>query len=302
MQPPEVQIALEQGQNVLWKEGAARLQFISFFLLYFLIATAAFCKFCCDAKFLFESDSCRRLAWAFLLCAAAGIGVIISVYGLGILPETFQYFDKLPFCDKKSLFSVALEHASQFGSWSSWWGSRSLTVFMATVNIVALLAVPASIAGGISCLGTSKKDSPKECWVVQQERLQTYIYLSAALLVISIVFLKVWTQYPSFMMNKDATKAYNEIVNSYSVFMGIEYTLLLASFALPVSMILSQRANQIAEQLRVEASPDGKRLTIRDIRAEEKLTISSQDVFKTIIALLSPLITGSIASLASVVH
>jgi hypothetical protein len=198
-------------------------------------------------------------------------------------PRTFEYFGE-------GLFTAAVKK-----------GSLDWTVFQRLItimNISAGLAVPAFIAGGISCLGVQKKTADaKACWISQRERLQTYIYLSAALLVIAVVLLKTWTQYPSFILNKDAMTAYNAVVNSFSVFTGIEYTLLLAAYALPVSFFLSQRADHIAQQIR-KHEPQA---TVREIRAREKLAISTQDIFKSVIALLSPLITGSVASLASAI-
>ncbi len=251
-------------------------------------------KFGHDVIYFFDGKGRERLFTAFALCAAAGFLIIVSALFLHILPQTIDYFGA-------ALFGDALNKAHGYAGISAeLWGKETFWWFMLIVNIVAGSAVPAFIAGGISCLGTSQTGDARQHWILQRERLQAYIYLSAALLVVGVVFLKVWTQYPGYLLEEKAAKAYSAVVNSYAVLTGIEYTILLASYAVPVSLILSHQANQIAEKLLRETANKGG-LTIRDIREREKLTISSQDIFKSIIALLSPLITGSIATLASVV-
>lgn len=312
------------GNYRQWTEEAARLQFFALFSLFFLFSCAVFIKFVCDL-FLFDSAGKFRLALAFALCAITGLAVIVS--GLNEhMPRTYDYFGR-------TFFAKALECADpKTCKWN--WGTFQ-TVIKWWVNIPAVFAVSAFIAGGISCLGTRTrgksdkhdKDSnnqkqywimQRECWIMQQERLQTYIYLSAALLVISVVFLKAWTQYPTFILKVDEIVAYKAVVNSFSIFTGIEYTLLLAAYALPISLCLSRDADRIAEgilaakkqqstlaekrkQSALEEKTEQPALTMREIRRRERLVISSRDILKTIIALLSPLITGSIETLISVV-
>ena len=93
--------------------------------------------------------------------------------------------------------------------------------------------------------------------------------------------------------------AYDAVVNSFSVVTGIEYTLLLAAYAVPVSFFLSRQADQIGQGFLTDREKKTG-ATIGDIRAREKLTISSQDSIKTTIALLLPVITGSIDTLSSI--
>ena len=135
--------------------------------------------------------------------------------------------------------------------------------------------------------------------VVCCDRLKTYIYLSAALLVVALVFLKSWTHYPSFMLKQGSDSvqlaAYNAIVNSVSVLTGIEYTLVLAAYAIPVSFFLSRQAEEIACGISKSA---GK--TVDDIRKSHDFIFSSQDSIKTIVALLLPIVTGSIETISSI--
>jgi hypothetical protein len=288
---------LEKATFPVWAEAAARLQFFGLFILFLMFTVGVVLKFGYDAIYLFDRKSCERLFVAFTLCAAAGALIIFSALVLHILPQSKEYFGA-------PLFEHALKKAHDYKGigtlqWKVFWGKDTFWWFMLVVNVAVGSAVPAFIAGGISCLGTRQDSDPKQHWILQRERLQTYIYLSAALLVIAVVFLKVWTQYPAFTLTKDAAAAYNSVVNSYAVLTGIEYTVLLASYALPVSLFLSQQADQIAQEI-LDGAKSKDALTIRDVREKEKLTISSRDVLKSIIALLSPLITGSIATLASV--
>ena len=104
------------------------------------------------------------------------------------------------------------------------------------------------------------------------------------------------------MLTKDATKAYNAVVNSYAILTGIEYTVLLAAYALPVGFYLSRQADRIVHEIIVRDLQNDDKLTMREIRTRENLKITSQDILKIVIALLSPLITGSVATLSSVVN
>ena len=294
--------------SLQWTETAARLQFFSLFVLFVWFSAAVSIKFLCDLLCLFDRDSRYWLTFAFGLCAVAGVAVIGSAW-LGVLPRTYEYFGWQIFDEalKSAGADTGSQNIGKLAKLLKWnWDWKSFEGVLLVVNIAAGLAVPAFITGGISCLAvaaaTDQKEAwiaaRKEAWIKQRERLKNYIYLSASLLVVALVFLKSWTHYPSFVLEKDATKlaAFNAVVNSFSVWTGIEYTLLLAAYAVPVSFFLSREADEIAQEI-LETSGG----TIPDIRAREKLTISTQDAIKTVIALLSPLVTGSIATLASIV-
>ena len=308
MQTPVPQLALLAQPNKYpqWMEGAARVQVLGFFLLFFVFSCAVVGKFWNDRK-LFEPAGRHYLDLAYRRCVIAGIIIILFAY-LKILPRTWDYFGG------DLLFKNALDNAwvnsriseppSIHNLWgwpnvrSRFWGWTSFRGLLVVVNITAFLAVPAFIAGGISCLGLPKGGLSKDNWVERRERLQTYIYLSAAMLVIAVVFLKAWTQYPGFILVKSDVARYNALVNTYCVFTGIEYTLLLAAYAIPVSLYLSRDAEQLAEKIQKTEEPA---ITIREIRSKHMLTISTLDVLKSVVALLSPLLTGSIATLTSAV-
>ena len=57
--------------------------------------------------------------------------------------------------------------------------ARAFSVMLGIVNIVTGIAVPAFVAGGISCLATFNGIEEKESWLYQSQRLVSYIYMSA---------------------------------------------------------------------------------------------------------------------------
>ena len=288
-----------------WMEEAARLQFLGLFILFVWFSVAVFIKFLSDLLFLFDRASQLWLVVAFLLSAFAG-GVIILLALEGAVIHTYEYFGEEVF---RNAIKSGTEHSDsgKLADWLQWyWNWESFQTILKVVNLAASMAVPAFIAGGISCLaiasGPDEKDldTQKETWIAQRERLKNYVYLSAALLVVALVFMKSWTHYPSFMLKQgnDSVQlaAYNAVVNSVSVLTGIEYTLLLAAYAIPVSFFLSRQADQIAYGI-LSQRPGA---TIQDIRKSEKLIFSSQDSIKTIVALLLPVVTGSIETISSI--
>ena len=298
-QSPQITVLPNMDVHFQWMEAAAQLQFFSLFILFVWFSAAVFIKFLCDL-FLFDRRSRFWLTMAFMLCALAG-GLIIDSTLKHNLLRSYDYFSG-------PLFTQALGSAAKYPNSATWatifkWNMESFEFVLKVVNVAAGLAVPAFIVGGISCLAVARPagktgwTTQKETWLRQQERFKNYIYLSAALLVVALVFLKSWTHYPSFMLIKGPElAAYNAVVNSYSVLTGVEYTLLLAAYAIPVSFFLSRQADRIAYGILAQ-SPG---TTILDIRAREKLTISTQDSIKTIVALLLPVITGSIETLSSI--
>jgi hypothetical protein len=205
------------------------------------------------------------------------------------------------------LFEDALARASLSGS-DTHWGPGVFRWIVFWNNVFTVLAVPAFIAGGISCLARFRNATEQENWIVQSERLKTYIYMSAGLLVIGVLYLKAWTQYPGYLLDQKAAAAYTSLVNTYAMFTGVEYSLVLSAFALPVAFVLSGRADRIAarivmtEEKRAPAPvPLPHSAKLKAVRERELLVITSQDVLKTLVALLAPFITGTVASLSSVV-
>jgi hypothetical protein len=307
--PVAVPAELGSAKNPAWSEAAARLQFLGLMLLYVVMAAVLTGVFVYDLRMLFDSDSQKRLVGIYVLAVAAGASVVAAAYA-GLVPRTFALVGP-------DLFSRALDSAEKFGT-HGFWSRRVFDCLLVAINIITLIAVPAFIVGGISCLATVRNGDQKKNWTYQTQRLANYVYVSAGWLVVGTVFLKTWTQYPGYLLDKDALASHSAVVSAYTTYVGIEYTIILAAYAFPVVAILAARGEEIATSIATEedriaksiaatgaasdrSSPDPTFDTrVREVREREKLGFSTQDVLKTIFAVLAPLITGGIASLASI--
>ena len=177
-----------------------------------------------------------------------------------------------------------------------------------TTHAVTALALSALIAGGISCLARFEDFSTEDNWRFQLERLKTYNYIGASLLVIGVLLFKAWANYPAWaLVVEQDQQSFNALVNATVVFMGVEFTIILSAYALPVALILSRRANEIAVEVIVKRDqlasspaslPFGS--DVQAVRKEKELTITTWDTLRTFATLLAPFITGSITSLTSV--
>ena len=82
--------------------------------------------------------------------------------------------------------------------------------------------------------------------------------------------------------------------------------MVLAAYALPVSYLQSRQADLLARDLVIrgkggDAAPPPAKLAarVKSVRQKEGLETTPLDMFKIILAIISPLITGALASLAT---
>lgn len=294
-QPLEIPVS-DACESLPLREAAARLELLSLVSLYLLFAAVLFGKFLRDMAVLFDWRG-RGVAGAVLgVCAAIGLVFILAAYGLDMWAVKRELFTT-------ALFDAAFAEAETYGSDVVWGGTMFLAMLCVTMGL-SVLAVAAAVAGGITCLAERPDGDPIENWVQQAERLRTYIYMGAGILIVGVLFVKAWAAYPGYLLCGDAGEAYASLVDAFTMFTGVEYSVVLAAAAIPTAMILSARAQRFAAQSLTgggsapAAAPS--RAQIQQERAKHKLIFSAQDVLKTVAALLAPFLTGAIANLTTV--
>jgi hypothetical protein len=280
-----------------WGDAAPRLEVLALGVLYFTGASFIFLKFLYDLVVHFGGVSRLRVLMVFLIGVATGVAVLTPVM-LEWWPTTMDLVGA-------DLFSKALEHSTTGGN-DYIWGPRVFEVMRALTNIVTGLVVPAFAAGTISCLARFDELTEKENWIFQSERLRTYLYSAAGVLVVGVVFLKAWAGYPAFVLGEGARSTFVGVVNAYATYTGVEYSIVLASCTIPVALILSRRADRIAGAIAREENRLGKSpvslpysTLIRTVKERDKLGISFKEVVQALIALLAPFLTGSVATLTA---
>lgn len=146
---------------------------------------------------------------------------------------------------------------------------RNLTRAM---QMCLVVAVPATIVGAISCVA---KPNPKagqraKLAALQRRRLRAYLNAAAALLTTGMLFMGAWLRWPLFILgdSKPETAIYITHVDAIALYFGVNYSLVIASYYLPISFILNLRASSAEDQggplwlTRLPAESLGKALTI----------------------------------------
>ena len=112
---------------------------------------------------------------------------------------------------------------------------------------VLLLAIPSLAFGAILCLAWPPPAEPlnaEEEKALRDEqigRLNTFLYLSALMLVAGLLFLSAFLHWPLFALPSEMKPQYQEHIHAVVLFNGVVYTVLLASYYLPVAGLLARR-------------------------------------------------------------
>nr|WP_137830372.1 hypothetical protein [Methylobacterium sp. L1A1] len=303
-QKPNEFAAIQEAAN-RYSFFAAELSFVLFsigFLLYFVYDVA--------------NSFSRKSQWVILF----GYALICSVMAIFIWrPSVFTLPERTYWLLGKTFFETSLGSVKPSFS-------NNLTMFdiymliLKAMNVSAFLAVPALVMGCVSSLGLigpvrsnadqlSRPDTHANPATevtgmsidfvlgYQAERLRTYLFLSSFLLVVVVVQLTLWMQWPSFSLRDDSRGMYDMLVRSISTYYGVNYTTLLCSYYIPPCIVLAKR---IHEQARSSLQDKGEALTVKSIRqweAKMGLAVIDMKSYKIIAALLSPLFPGVIGTL-----
>ncbi len=291
-------------------EAAARLHMIGLALLVLLGAAGMVLKTAFDFVAYFSGPARCTLVLASLLAVAVGMAFL----GLWTLDWVLMPEDRI--MDPKARLGVALFDRLFVGvnaiEKPRLWSQGTYKVLAGATHVAVVLAIAAMVTGSISCLAKFPDLDEKENWKLQSQRLKTYATISAAFLIVSVFYFKGWAVYPAFLLATEATNAahaqFAALANAYTAFTGIEYSLVLAAYALPVSYFQSHEADLMARELIArsrgpKAAPPAAKLAaqVKSVRHREGLETTPLDMFKIILAIISPLITGALANLAAVV-
>src|SRR5262249_17991917 len=131
-------------------------------------------------------------------------------------------------------------------STTCWRGRIRVDFFglLAISNLLTAAAASLAIVGTISCLGelsSAKKRQTysKDLIEAQSQRLRVYLYLSAAILVSGVVLIYSWLHWPDFYF-RNGDNRYQDLATALLPYFGVNYSLIIFSFYVPVALILSE--------------------------------------------------------------
>lgn len=122
---------------------------------------------------------------------------------------------------------------------------RLLRCLIDSESYLLLLAIPSLAFGTILSLAWPARrlygEEEKALRDEQIGRLNTFLYLSALMLVAGLLFLSAFLHWPLFALPDEMRAAYREHVHAVVLFNGVTYTVLLASYYLPAAGLLARR-------------------------------------------------------------
>jgi hypothetical protein len=119
---------------------------------------------------------------------------------------------------------------------------KQLRFMLNTHKYALMLCIAAVGLGSICCLaalpGNAHTDEEELAhYEAQSGRLNIYLYLSALFLMTALFFVAAYARWPSYALLSNA--AYEGHVNAFVAYLGFSYSLLIASYYVPVAAILA---------------------------------------------------------------
>lgn len=125
-------------------------------------------------------------------------------------------------------------------------------------QLFLIFAIPGIVFGAIACLAEppaplAREDEDAEAWRERElarlealrkdqiKRLNTILYLAAFLLVAGLVFLSAFLHWPAFAVREPDLPSFHANIESVVLFYGVSYSVLIASFYLPVAALLTDK-------------------------------------------------------------
>jgi hypothetical protein len=182
------------------------------------------------------------------------------------------------------------------------WGYKSFIGLLDLSAVITAFTIPFLIIGAISCLDIIPNVDYQENWKYQTHRFKNYMFGCSAVLILGVVFFKSWTSYPGVLLNHkmDHTirMGLEALSSSMTMLTGLTYTLIFASFSLPVAFILNRRANELATNI-IGSDEYGPNIftKVAEKRKSAGLTLTTMELVQSMVALLAPLLTGAFSSM-----
>ena len=272
--------------GVPWKEAAARMNVLANMLLFVAAALALLAKTVGDVMRLFDLTS--RLVALLAAGATALLGIVTVLPGtIGLIPRYRSLLGS-------ELFSRA---AQRFAN--SFWGTGTFETIAAIMDVATTVAAFCLLLQMVSCAGRFSGISETDSWKFQADRLKFYTYIASTFMIVGILTSRAWMSYPEFMLTDAQAVAFRSAVNGFSTYLGVAYSLIIGSVAIPVAYDLYRSANQIVGQSLDPPLPPGAvpfhSVLLDGARRKSGLLVTPQDVLKTIAAVLGPFAAGTVS-------
>lgn len=282
-------LRLDPAAANAYLELAARLRVATAYIALISAAVVATAYFVVVIR-----DADRRTIVRTLGAAALSIIVVFAYFKLAKDPQTQQLVGQSLFCEAASWPGNAVPPSPGLKAFPADPMACQAERFafirerIDTQRYGLALAIPAVVFGAILSLrrrrpsldGDAQAEDEAEArhLQVQINRLNTILYLTAFLLVSGLLFLGAFLHYPGFALPTAAAASFGKAVQAIVLYYAVSYSLLIASFYLPVAGILAHRCEAMKQAKAAEESKSGIMAPIQMV--------------KVAFAILSPLLAG----------
>ena len=238
------------------REAAARLAAIGMFVLLVGLAAAA-CAYFAGTVLLLTRRSQLRLLLAFVVLMLLGLAILkvmntrqmqdylgpsFICTALGYTPEISRRGADAATANSTQP-KVRIDNLRDSDGCSNA-RFKQLRTLLDVQKIATMLVVAALALGAICCLAAPPGASPTAeeklaHFQAQSNRLNIYLYLSAAVLVAGLLFVAAYAHWPSYALT--VSTHYDAHANAFAAYLGFSYTLLIGSFYGPVAALLSAK-------------------------------------------------------------
>lgn len=290
------------GRNFAHEEGAARLLFLTSFLLV-ASASAAVTVYCFSLLARYE----RRSVIAVIAAAAVAMTIVGLYYWFDSKYQMQELVSQAVHCaasaapNRSADLGIAETVAERLAAWDNSTPLCEADSFVRMRTVVALergfllVAVPSAVFAAILCLGVLPGQKPdeavdgaastdaevaadKQLLKLQIKRLNTVLYLSAFFLVAGVLLASTFLHYPSFALGEPGKEQFERHAQANVLYYAVNYSLLIASFYLPAAAILAGRCTD--------------RMTEEEAEKVESRFMAPLQMVRTGLAIFSPLVAG----------
>lgn len=270
-------------------EAAGRFKMLAAWLL-LLAMTVACLAYLVGTLRIFTPDSVKRLKIAYFSFAFLGVALVLG----GGVHGAPRYLGEQAICH-------ALAGTWEPGNLRSWLdvtpacagdGFATLWWLNEVQKFGQVVLMPALVLGTISCLAMPKRRTRGACQL-QARRLNTHLYLAAALLVAGLLFLSALLRWPASGLAGGAASAYTAHVDAYIFYLGVTYSVFIASYYVPVAIKLTKLCATPPKKPKAAKARDGDEGGDED---DDSPVADLFNLFKTVAALFAPVIAGLLGS------
>jgi hypothetical protein len=238
-------------------------------------------------------ESRRRLARAYFWLALFGVAAVAG----GSVPGAPRFLGERAICD-------AFAGTWQPGHLRPWLDlSPACTGVQFTMlwwlneaqKFGLALLTPALVLGTISCLAMPGPASRAACRL-QARRLNSHLYLAAAVLVMGLLFLSALLRWPASGLAGAPATAYVNHVDAYIFFWGATYSVFIASYYIPVALRLTGMCGNLPASSGESTGATAKADEDGESDADDNPVSDLFSLFKTVAALFAPVIAGLLGS------